>query len=160
MTTLTDKTAVTPRVEKQTDRAWLNFLLVVLLAATILPLPGGADGIHCAAGMLLLGVCAIHLVRHRRWIKAVILDKPITVSPMLHRQRRLFCAMLLSGSICGSSGLINLLSFHIFLPLLCLIAPLHVSSGLTFSGLIVYHLFLHRNWFATKIGRLFYVGRR
>jgi hypothetical protein len=86
----------------------------VTLAATMLPLPGGADGIHCVSGILLLTACAIHLIWHERWIKAVILDKPKSLTPTLCR-RRLFWGMLLSGFLCGLSGLVTLSLGHIFL---------------------------------------------
>jgi len=161
MTIYPDKTApATPVVNRRDDLAWLNVLMPILLAATILPLPGGADGIHCVGGMLLLTACVIHLIWHRRWIKAVVLGRPTNITPALRRQRRLFWAMLLSGLLCGSSGLNTLLFAHAFLPLLCLVVPIHALSGLAFLGLSIYHLVLHRNWFTTKIGRVFHGVRK
>ena len=55
LTVYPDKSAVAiPVPNQQANRAWLNFLLVILLTATMLPLAGGADGIHCVAGIMQL----------------------------------------------------------------------------------------------------------
>jgi hypothetical protein len=158
MTRLSDGTA--PAVlglNRQTGRLWLNIVLVILLAATILSLIGDADGIHCVAGIFLLIGCGVHLALQVRWIKVVILNTPKNITPALRSQRRRFWATLLSGILCGLSGLGTLLladpPFHIFLPLLCCGIPIHTLSGLTFLGLNIYHLVLHRNWFLTRIGR-------
>ncbi len=161
MTIFPEKTAIpsaAPLLNKRTGRAWLNFLLVVLLAGTMLSLPAGAHGIHCAAGMLLLAACSLHLIRHGRWIKAVILNTPKNITPALHRQRWLFWAMLVSSLLCGLSGLVALLSVHVFLPLLCLVTPIHALSGLAFLGLNMFHLILQRNWFLTRLGAFFRVS--
>jgi uncharacterized membrane protein len=102
------------------------------------------------AGIFLLIGCGIHLARHGRWIKAVILETPKNITPSLRRQRRLFWGMLLSGSVCGLSGLVGLLFIHeapIFIALLCCGSPIHTLSGLAFLGLNIYHLALHRSWF-------------
>ena len=129
--------------------------LVVCLAATILSLPGEADGIHCAAGMLLLAGCGLHLAWHGRWIRAVVLRSPQNIPPGLRQQRGIFRAALLSGLLCGASGLLALLSVPVILPALCLLAPLHTLSGLAFLGLAIYHLALHRNWFTARVRRIF-----
>jgi hypothetical protein len=161
MTIYPDKTAAAiPASNQQAHRAWPNILLVVFLAATILPLPGGAGGIHCIAGILLLITCGIHLMWHGQWIKAVILNKPKKITPTLRRQRRLFWATLLSGLLCGLSGLVSLFLGHNFLPLVCLVNPIHTLSGLVFLGLNIYHLALHRNWFTTRIGRVFHNAQK
>jgi hypothetical protein len=142
------------RANKQIGLLWLNIALAILLAVMILSLPG-ADEIHIVGGLLLMIGCGVHLVLHRRWIKAVILETPQNVTPALHRQRRLFWGMFLSGSLCGLSGLAMLplvLDFHAFLPLHCCGTPIHILSGLTFLGLNIYHLVLHRNWFAARLG--------
>ena len=154
MTTFPNKTTVpTPVANKQAGLLGLNIALVILLAVTILPLPGGADGIHIVGGIFMLIGCGVHLVLHGRWIKAVILETPKNVTPALRRQRRLFWGMFLSGSLCGLSGLTMLpfaLDPHAFLPLHCCGTPVHVLSGLTFLGLNIYHLVRHRNWFMAK----------
>ena len=161
MTTLPNKTTLgTPGLNKQASRTGLNIFMVILMTATILPLPGGAHGIHWVAGLFLLIACGVHLMRHERWIKAVILNTPKVITSTLRRQRRLFWIELLSGSLCGLSGLISLLSIHIFLPVICLVTPMHILSGLTFLGSIIYHMVLHRSWFATKIGRVSVSARR
>jgi len=148
---------------KQTGRLGLNILLIILLAVTILSLPGGADGIHIVGGILMMIGCIVHLVQHRRWIKAVVLDAPKNNTPALQRQRRLFYGIFLSGSICGLSGLMMLpfvFAPHAFLPLHCCGTPIHVLSGLTFFGFNIYHLVLHRNWFTTRLGRVSAAARR
>jgi hypothetical protein len=158
MTTFSNKSTVSaPVVSKQTGRIGLNILLVILLAMTILSLPGGADGIHIVGGILMMIGCIVHLVQHRRWIKAVILDTPKNITPSLQCQRRLFWGTFLSGSLCGLSGLMMLplvLDLHAFLPLHCCGTPIHILSGLTFVGFNIYHLVLHRNWFNARIGRV------
>jgi hypothetical protein len=158
MTTFSNKSTVSaPVVSKQTGRIGLNILLVILLAMTILSLPGGADGIHIVGGILMMIGCIVHLVQHRRWIKAVILDTPKNITPSLQRQRRLFCGTFLSGSICGLSGLMMLpfaFASRAFLPLHCCGSPIHILSGLTFFCFNIYHLVLHRNWFIARIGRV------
>jgi hypothetical protein len=152
MTTFPNKTVSTP-ANKQSGLVGLDITLLILLAVTILSLP--ADGIHIVGGILMMLGSVVHLVQHRRWIQAVILDAPQNVTPALRRQRRLFWGMFLSGSFCGLSGLMMLpIAFdpHAFLPLHCCGTPFHVLSGLTFLGLNIYHLILHRNWFAAKLG--------
>lgn len=157
MTTLPGKTASpTLGLDKQIGLRWLNIALVILLAATILPLPGGADGIHIVGGILMMIGGGIHLALHGRWIKAVILDTPKNVATALRHQQRLFWGMFLSGSLCGLSGLIILLFAlgpHAFLPLHCCGIPIHASSGMIFIGLTIYHLMLHRNWFRKILGK-------
>jgi len=152
--------AALPGMQKQTGRTWLDLSLALVLAATLLSLPGGAAGIHCAAGMLLLVGCGIHIAQHGRWVRAVILERSSSSLPALQRQRRLFWAMLLSGLLCGSSGLIALFSGTIILPVLCLVMPLHGLSGLAFLGLVVTHLVRNRNWFAARAGGVFRVAGR
>ncbi|CAG0977239.1 hypothetical protein ANAEL_01522 [Anaerolineales bacterium] len=154
MTTFPNKTTVSaPMANKQTGRLGLNIFLVILLALTILSIP--ADGIHIVGGILLMLGSVIHLILHRRWLQSVILEPPKNVTPVLIRQRRLFWGMFLSGSLCGLSGLIMLpIAFdpHAFLLLHCCGTPIHILSGLTFLGLNIYHLILHRNWFAARLG--------
>jgi hypothetical protein len=142
---------------KQTERLGLNILLMILLAVTILSLPGGADGIHIVGGILMIIGCIVHLVQHRRWINNVILDAPKNITPSLQRQRRLFWGTFLSGFLCGLSGLMMLpfaFAPHAFLPLHCCGSPIHILSGMTFVGFNIYHLVLHRNWFIARIGRV------
>lgn len=159
MTIFPDKTTVSaPGVNKQAGLFSLNILLVILLASTILSLPG-AHAIHIVSGTFMLIGCGIHLVLHRHWIKAVILETPKNVTTALRRQRRLFWGMFISGSLCGLSGLSGLITLplihapHIFLPLHCCGTPIHILSGLTLLGLNIYHLVLHRNWFAARFIR-------
>jgi hypothetical protein len=157
MTSLLDKpVAAASGLDKQNGRLWLNIALVIFLVATILPLPGGADAIHIVGGILMLIGCVVHLTLHGRWIKAVILDFPKNITPALRCQRRLFWGMFVSGLLCGLSGLV-MLPFvhdpHVFMPLHCCATPIHVLSGLTFLGLNIYHLALHRNWFAARLCR-------
>lgn len=151
MTSLPDKTTMPASgADKHTGRSWLNVALVIFLAVTILSLPSGALPLHIVGGVLMLVGCGIHLALHRRWITAVILETPKNTTPALRRQQRLFWGMFVSGSFCGLSGLISLpfvLGPHIFLPLHCFGAPIHILSGLIFLGLIIYHLVLHRNCF-------------
>jgi hypothetical protein len=154
MTTFPDKTvSATLGLDKQANRP-LNIILLILLATTMLPLFGGADAIHCVGGMFLLIGCGVHLALHGRWIKVVMLESPKDISPALHRQRRLFWGLLISGFLCGLSGLAALPLAHephSFLPLLCCGTPVHVLSGLVFFGLNIYHLALHRNWFRKNL---------
>jgi hypothetical protein len=154
MTTLPGKTASpTLGLEKQSGRLWLNIILLIFLAMTILSLPGG-HAIHIVGGILVLIGCGVHLILHRRWIKAMILETPKNGTPGLRRQRRLFWGMFLSGSLCGLSGLVALPFAHdphVFLPLHCCGTPIHVLSGLIFLGLNIYHLALHRNWFSKNL---------
>ncbi len=156
MTTIPNKTiASTHSLNKQSGLLRLNITLAILWAVTMLSIPG-ADGIHVVAGLLLMTGCGLHLVLHRRWIGAVILETPKNATPALHRQRRLFWGMFLSGSLCGLSGLAMfpfILDFHAFLPLHCCGTPVHILSGLTFLCLNIYHLVLHRGWFAARLGR-------
>ncbi len=155
MTTFPNKTTA-PGVNKQVGLFSLNMVLVILLAVTIFSLPGG-HVIHIAGGTLMLTGCGIHLIMHGRWIKAVILETPKDITPALRRQRRLFWGMFISGSLCGLSGLSGLITLplvhapHVFLPLLCCGTPVHILSGLTFCGLNIYHLVLHRNWFIKRL---------
>jgi len=159
-TTCPEKTAAAlPGVQKQAGRTWLDLALLFVLAATLLSLPGGAAGIHCAAGLLLLVGCGIHIAQHARWIKAVMLERSKSSRPALPRLRRLFWAMLISGLLCGMSGLIILFSGTLFLPLLCLVTPLHVVSGLAFLGLVVTHLVRNRRWFAARANGIFRAAR-
>jgi hypothetical protein len=158
MTTLPGKTASsTLGLEKQFGRLWLNIILVIFLAMTILSLPGG-HAIHIVGGILMLIGCGVHLILHRRWIKVVILETPKNGTPSLRRQRRLFWGMLLSGLICGLSGVVGLpLHVHdplVSLPVHCCVAPIHVLSGLIFCGSITYHLILHRSWFRKNLTAL------
>lgn len=155
MTSLPNKsTLATPGLEKQTGQLWLNVALLILLAVTILSLP--SDKIHIVAGILLMIGCGIHLILHRRWIQAVILGVPQNVTSALLSQRKLFWGMFLSGILCELSGLVMMpftLAPHAFLPLHCFGTPVHVLSGLTFLGLNICHLVLHRNWFAVMLIR-------
>jgi len=138
MVTIPNKTvSIPPGLHKQIGPFALNILLVILLAATLVP------PLHCAGGMLLLIGCGVHVGLHGRWIKAVILGTPKNITPTLRRQRRLFWVKLISGSLCGLSGLITL-ALHF-----CL-TPIHALSGLVFLGLNIYHLVQHRNWFRKK----------
>jgi hypothetical protein len=150
MTTLPDETvSATLRLDKRIGLRWLNIALVILLAATMLSLPVGGHATHCVGGIFLLVGCGVHLALHGRWIKAVILKSPKNITPTL-RRRRLFWAMLLSGFLCGLSGVVALPLAHephLFLPLLCCGTPIHILSGLAFLGLNIYHLVLHRSWF-------------
>ena len=150
-------------VSEQTGRLGLDILLMILLAVTILSLPGGADGIHIVGGILMMIGCLVHLVQHQRWIKVVVLDAPKNILPALQRQRRLFWCTFLSGSLCGLSGLVMLpfaFAPHAFLPLHCCGTPIHILSGLTFFGFNIYHLVLHRNWFTARLGRASVAARR
>jgi hypothetical protein len=152
MTTFPNKTVSTP-AGKQSGLVALDITLLILLAVTILSLP--ADGIHIVGGILLMLGSVAHLIQHRRWIQSVVLGVPQNVTPALRRQRRLFWGMFLSASLCGMSGLMMLpfiLDPHAFSPLHCCGTPLHVLSGLTFLGFNIYHLILHRNWFAARLG--------
>ncbi len=157
MTTFPNKTTVpTPGLDKWPGFLALNIALMILLAVTILSIPG-ADGIHSVAGIFMLIGCGIHLILHRRWIKAVIWETPQNVKPILHRQRRLFWSMFISGSLCGLSGLAMLplmFDFHAFLALHCCGTPIHILSGLIFSGLSIHHFVLHRNWFTASLRRV------
>jgi hypothetical protein len=163
MTTLPGKTASsTLGLEKQSGRLWLNIILVIFLAMTILSLPGG-HAIHIVGGILMLIGCGVHLILHRRWIKAVILETPKNITPALRRQRRLFWGMFLSGFLCGLSGLSSLplaLHPHTFLPVFCCGTPIHTLSGLAFVGLNINHLVLHRNWFRKNLVTFFMMTRR
>ncbi len=149
MTIIPDKTATAkPAQAKKTGVILLNIILVISLAATILP------PLHFVGGAFLLTSCGIHLALHGRWIKAVILEPPKNISPFLRRQRRLFWAKLISGIICGLSGLVTLLStleLHFLLPVHCLGTPIHALSGLTFLGLNIYHLVTHQSWFGKNL---------
>ena len=151
MTTLPNKATVPmPGVNKRIGLLGLDIALVILLLTTLHP------GTHIVGGLLLMIGCGIHLVMHGRWIKAVILETPKNVTPALCRQRRLFWSMFLSGSLCGISGLAMLpfvLDLHAFFALHCCGTPIHILSGLTFLGLNIYHLVLHRNWFAAWLVR-------
>jgi hypothetical protein len=167
MTIFPEKTTpAVPALNKQTGRAWLNISLLVLQTAAILPLldggsrifAGGADAIHCVSGMLLLTACGIHLMGHGRWVRTVILNKPKIITPTLRRQRWLFWAMLFSGLLCGSSGLVTLHSARTFSHVFCLVTPIHALSGLTFLGLNIYHMVLQRNWFLARIGAFFRIS--
>jgi len=157
MTTLPNETvSAILGLSKRTGLRWLNITLLILLALTMLSLPGGADAIHCVGGIFLLIGCGVHLALHGRWIKAVILESPENGMPGLRRQRRLFWGMLLSGFVCGLSGVVALPFVHephLFLPLLCCGTPIHVLSSLAFFGLTIYHLVLHRNWFGKNMSR-------
>ncbi len=151
MTTFPDKpTPATSGLGKWTVRTWLGIVLIILLAATMLALLGGAIAIHCAAGALLLTSCSLHLTLHGRWLKAVILNAPKTVTPILGRQRRMFWGLLISGLFCGVSGATNLLSFVIPHHVFCCGHVIHILAGLTFLGLSIYHLVLHKSWFKIK----------
>ena len=143
MPAIPDKTAsITPRLHKQTGPVMLNFILVILFAATLLP------PFHCVGGIFLLAGYGVHVALHWHWIKAVILGTPQNITPALSRQRRLFWAKLLSGFVCGLSGLVIGLDT---LPVACCGTPLHLVSGLAFGGLNIYHLVLHRHWFWRKL---------
>jgi hypothetical protein len=152
MTTLPGKAASSALgLDKQIGLRWLNIALVILLAATMLSLPGGNHAIHGVGGLFMLIGCGIHLARHGRWINAVILETPNNITPFLRRQRRLFWGMLLSGLFCGLSGLVAL-PVHIHAsPLHCCVIPFHASSGIIFIGLTIYHLVLHKNWFRKNL---------
>jgi hypothetical protein len=161
MTTLPGK-AVSPALglDKQIVLRWLNIALAMLLSATILSCPGPVHVIHCMAGILLLIGCGIHLARHVRWIDAVILKAHNNITPVLHHQKRLFWGMLLSGLICGLSGLV-VLPLHVHdplgsLPLHCCMTPIHALSGLIFTSLSIYHIVLHRNWFGKILAKVPY----
>jgi hypothetical protein len=128
----------------------LNMVLAILLIVTILSLLGGGYEIHGVSGIFMLIGCSIHLVQHRHWIKAVILEKPKNITPTLRRQYRLFGGLFFSGFLCGLSGLGALpliVAPHIFLPLHFCGNLIHVVSGLAFISLNITHLVLHRNWF-------------
>jgi hypothetical protein len=145
MTTFLDKIASAALgLDKQTNRPWLNIILAIFLAATMLSLPGGADAVHCVGGIFLLIGCGVHLLLHRRWIKVLILATPKNLTPALRRRRRLFWAMLVSGFLCGLTGVVAL-------PLLFCGTPIHILSGLVFLGLNMNHLVQHRNWFTKRI---------
>lgn len=158
MITLPGKTASpTLGLEKQPGRLWLNIILMIFLAMTILSLPSG-HAIHIVGGILMLIGCGVHLILHRHWIKAVILETPKNITPALRRQRRLFWGMFLSGSLCGLSGLVALPfahNPHVFLPLHCCGMPIHILSGLIFLGFNIYHLVLHRNCFRKNLAIFF-----
>lgn len=151
MTAFPNKTtAPTSGLDRRMGLLGLDIALVILLATTIHP------GTHIVGGLLLMIGCGIHLVLHGCWIKAVILNEPQKVTPVILRQRRLFWGMFLSGSLCGLSGLAMLplvLGFHTFFTLHCCGTPIHILSGLTFLGLNVYHLILHRNWFVARFAK-------
>lgn len=151
MTTLPDETiSAAPRPGKQTTRLWLDIVLLILLAATMLSLPVGGHILHGMSGTFLLIGCSVHLAMHGRWIKAVILDTPKNITPGLRRQRRLFGWMFISGFLSGISGLAGLPLIHLphMLPIgLCCGGPVHILSGLVFLGVSIYHLGLHRSWF-------------
>lgn len=152
MTTLPGKAASSALgLDKRIGLRWLNIALAMLLIATILSCPGPMHAIHCMAGILILIGCGIHLTRHLRWINAIILKTSNNITPSLRRQQRLFWEMLLSGLICGLSGLV-VLPLHVHdplssLPLHCCMTPIHALSGLVFTSLCIYHIVLHRNWF-------------
>jgi hypothetical protein len=158
MTALSNQTISTnSRPNKQAGTAWLNYSLAVLLAVVLLPLLGGADGIHAAAGMLMLTGCAIHLYLHRRWTNAVVFRPPSDLAPALRLRRRLFIWTAISGMLCGLSGMAALLFAiglgHGFLPLHCCGTTVHILSSAAFLGLNIYHMVLHKAWFA-RISRL------
>jgi hypothetical protein len=134
-------------LDKQTDRPWLNIILAIFLAATMLSLPGGADAVHCLGGIFLLIGCGVHLLLHRRWIKALILVTPNNLTPALRRRRWLFWGMLISGFVCGLTGVVAL-------PLLFCGTPIHILSGLVFLSLNINHLGQHRNWFTKRISQV------
>jgi len=161
MTIYPEKASVavpSPALNKQATRPWLNFLLVVLQAATIVSLPAEADGIHCVAGVLLLAACGLHLMGHRPWIKSVILNDPENIKPALRRQRWMFWTALSSGLLCGLSGPAALLADNNFPSLLRLVTRIHALSGLTFISLNIYHLIMHRNWFSRRLSAFFRVS--
>lgn len=157
MTTLTDKNVSSaPQMNKLASHSWLNITLVILMTITILTFHPGGHAMHVISGILMLIGCSIHLVLHRRWIKAVILDTPPNLTPALRLRRRLFWGMAISGFLCGFSGLGGLLLIHnphIFLPAFCCGAPIHILSGFTFLGLNIYHVTLHRSWFTKILGK-------
>ena len=132
-----------PAVGRQVVRVALNGLLAVSLAATVLP------RLHRVAGVFLLAGCGVHLALHGRWIKAVILATPGNFTPAIRRQRRLFWATILTGPLCGLSGLAiesaRLPRWHHFVVLI------HVLSGLAFLGLNIRHLARRRGWFRKSL---------
>ena len=139
MTTIPDKAGTTGTgQDKKIGTLVLNLILVILSVATLVP------PFHCVAGIFLLVGCGVHVALHGHWIKAVILGMPKNATPAFHRQRRLFWAKLLSGFLCGLSGLVGL-------PLQFCVSPIHVLSGLAFFSLNIYHLVLHRNWFRKNL---------
>ena len=146
MATLPGKSvAAMPGQDRQIGRIALNTVLAVSLAATTLP------PLHCLAGSVLLVSCGAHLAVHERWIRTVILDRPKNFTAGVRRQRRLFWAAVLSGVLCGLSG-VAVESAALTLRH-CGIA-VHAVSGLVFWGLNVYHLVLHRNWFRRKLAAI------
>ncbi len=157
MRTIPEKTSivVAPALNKQTGRARLNFVLVILQAATIASLFTDADGIHCIGGLLLLAACGLHLLGHASWIKSVMLNRSNNIPSTVRRRCWLFWAMLSSGLLCGWSGLHILLSDEIFTPTPHHVARIHAISGFIFISLSICHLVSHRNWFLKRIGTFF-----
>lgn len=154
MTIFHNKTMVQEPGNKQPGRFWLNMALVILLAVTLLSIP--ADGIHFVSGSLMMTGCTVHLMQHKRWIQTVILETPENLTSVLMRHRRLLWFTFVSGLLCGMSGLVMLPTVftpHVFQPLHCCVTPIHIVSGLNFLSLTIYHIVLHRNWFAARLGR-------
>lgn len=157
MTTHPDQNAFTVSApDRQKPNHRLNLVLGVLLTITMLSLAGPGHAIHGIAGTLLLLGCGIHIGRHRRWIQAVIEKTPKNLTPTVRRNRSLFWGMLVSGAICGLSGLATLPFAHgpghLLLPLMFCWNGIHALSGLAFLGLNLYHLALHRHGFTKRAG--------
>jgi hypothetical protein len=150
MTTLPNETvSATLGLDKRIGLLWLNIILLILFVVTMLSLPV-RDAIHCVGGTFLLIGCGVHLALHKRWIKVMILKSPKNVTPTLRRQSWLFWGLLLSGFLCGLSGVVAL-PFDFFLPLHRWGTRIHVFSGMVFFSFNCYHLVLHRNWFRKNL---------
>ncbi len=137
-----------PTANRRIGRLLLYLTLSVMLVVTVFSLLG-AHLLHIISGLILLLVSGLHLFIQRRWIKQVILSTPANPVSSLRRQRSIFWGLCISGLICGLSGVISIpmcLMPHVFLPLHCLLAPVHTISGFIFIALNIGHHIRHKNW--------------
>lgn len=111
--------------------------------------------IHAAMGIVMLGLAALHLALHWKWIRSALFERkkelPPTVKANLNLDLWLFGLM----TVMALTGLPNLLA--IFIPGGFLVHlpfhVLHTVGGLILIALIIHHIQHHWKWIVAQLNR-------
>ncbi len=113
--------------------------------------------VHAAMGTLMLGLAAVHLALHWKWIKSVLFERKKELPPAVRANLNLDLWLFGLMTVMALTGLPNLLfgldftgvTFHFHL----LFHGLHTVCGVLLIALIVHHVQHHWKWVVGQINR-------
>jgi hypothetical protein len=149
---------------------WLDVILLVLFAATVLTLFGRDRGtfdqpqvvIHCVAGTLMLLGSAVHIAWHWDWIRTFDVHPSGKMAKQVRSRRGIDIWLLVVAAPCGATGLVTWLMQAGILSASALSlrtwAGLHNLTGMATLLIMLVHLVQHRKWVAYAARHILKIG--